>query len=73
MSDETEYLGCGDGGCDIERPRGQHTNGGCKCLRGMRPDALLRLRTAIARDRKRIDELERQLAALHASHDGGAT
>lgn len=24
--------GCGDGHCVIERRRGQHTNGGCKCL-----------------------------------------
>lgn len=22
---------CGDGGCLIERPKGQHTNGGCQC------------------------------------------
>lgn len=24
-------LGCGDGNCCIRRPKGQHTNGGCKC------------------------------------------
>jgi hypothetical protein len=23
--------GCGDGGCVIHRPGGQHTNGGCRC------------------------------------------
>ena len=23
--------GCGDGGCVIVRPVGQHTNGGCRC------------------------------------------
>lgn len=23
--------GCLDGGCQIERPKGQHTNGGCRC------------------------------------------
>ncbi len=23
--------GCGDGGCIVHRPRGQHTNGGCRC------------------------------------------
>jgi hypothetical protein len=22
---------CGDGGCIIKRPIGQHTNGGCRC------------------------------------------
>jgi len=32
-----EYLetigGCGDGGCIILKPVGQHTNGGCRCSR----------------------------------------
>ena len=23
--------GCSDGGCVIQRPKGQHTNGGCRC------------------------------------------
>ena len=23
--------GCSDGGCQIERPQGMHTNGGCLC------------------------------------------
>ena len=23
--------GCSDGGCQIERPKGMHTNGGCRC------------------------------------------
>ena len=30
-----EYLhtigGCGDGYCIIEKPKGMHTNGGCRC------------------------------------------
>lgn len=30
-----EYLsnvgGCGDGNCIIHRPKGMHTNGGCRC------------------------------------------
>jgi hypothetical protein len=25
--------GCGDGGCIIWRPKGMHTNGGCRCSR----------------------------------------
>lgn len=25
--------GCGDGGCVIHRRPGQHTNGGCRCVR----------------------------------------
>lgn len=27
----TAIGGCGDGNCLVERPRGQHTNGGCRC------------------------------------------
>ena len=23
--------GCSDGGCQIEKPKGMHTNGGCRC------------------------------------------
>ena len=33
---------CGDGGCVILRQRGQHTNGGCRCLR--HPDELTLIR-----------------------------
>lgn len=25
--------GCGDGNCLVVRPKGMHTNGGCRCLR----------------------------------------
>lgn len=28
-----EIGGCGDGGCIVVRPQGQHTNGGCRCSR----------------------------------------
>ena len=28
-------IGCGDGGCLVEKPKGMHTNSGCKC--GDRP------------------------------------
>ncbi len=24
-------TGCGDGGCEVAQPTGQHTNGGCRC------------------------------------------
>lgn len=30
----THIGGCGDGGCIVLRPIGQHTNGGCRCLSG---------------------------------------
>lgn len=26
-----EQVGCFDGGCLVKRPKGMHTNGGCKC------------------------------------------
>jgi hypothetical protein len=26
-----EVEGCGDGSCIIQAPKGQHTNGGCRC------------------------------------------
>jgi len=28
-----EIGGCSDGGCIVIRPRGMHTNGGCRCSR----------------------------------------
>jgi len=28
-----EMGGCGDGNCIIVKPRGMHTNGGCRCSR----------------------------------------
>jgi hypothetical protein len=29
-----EHIGgCSDGGCIIKKPRGMHTNGGCKCAK----------------------------------------
>jgi hypothetical protein len=41
--------GCSDGGCVIKRPKGMHTNGGCRCYhdkikaqRMMRAGQLLR-------------------------------
>jgi len=29
----TEMGTCGDGGCVVLKPKGMHTNGGCKCSR----------------------------------------
>lgn len=27
-----DHVGsCGDGGCVVKRPKGMHTNGGCRC------------------------------------------
>jgi hypothetical protein len=49
-----EYLnlaeqvgGCGDGGCVILRPAGQHTNGGCRCPRDLDAGQMMRLRALL--------------------------
>lgn len=35
LADYDAYMlkigGCSDGGCMIDRPKGMHTNGGCRC------------------------------------------
>lgn len=36
-------LGCGDGGCQIRKPTGMHTNGGCQCSPKQFQVALLHL------------------------------
>jgi hypothetical protein len=33
-------LGCGDGNCVIQPPKGMHTNGGCKCAKYFITDVL---------------------------------
>jgi len=45
--DELAELGCGDGGCYIQAPRGMHTNGGCNCIREIR-DVQTRMRVTRA-------------------------
>ncbi len=34
--EELAKIGCLDGGCYIQAPRGMHTNGGCRCLSDIR-------------------------------------
>lgn len=59
-----EHLGCGARNCIIE-PTGGVTHGGaCRCLHGMRPDAMVRLRKAIARDREHLADLGRRIDTL---------
>ena len=50
------YLGCGDGGCVVERPTGMHTNGGCRCLQELPPNKRLRVRLMLERLRKELAE-----------------
>lgn len=37
LAEMDEYLArvgsCGDGGCIVVKPKGMHTNGGCRCSR----------------------------------------
>jgi hypothetical protein len=55
---ELAELGCGDGGCIIQRPLGQHTNGGCHCLEGIRdPGAHMKVFKALHRYRQIVSVL----------------
>lgn len=61
----SEYLGCGDSGCSVEKPTGMATNGGCRCLRdvdaGTRNRILKRIHILSNRAKtltpERVDEL----------------
>lgn len=44
--------GCGDNSCDVARPQGMGTNGGCRCSRGALARALRRLRSSVAKERE---------------------
>lgn len=33
LRDLVDALGCGDSSCIFRKPRGMHTNGGCRCFR----------------------------------------
>ena len=55
-----EYLGCGDGGCVVERPKGMHTNGGCRCLMSLHPDERVRVRASFKRLRSALERATRE-------------
>jgi hypothetical protein len=56
--EELAALACGDGGCIIQRPQGQHTNGGCHCLDAIRdPYARMKVFKALHRYRQIVDVL----------------
>lgn len=55
-------AGCGNHGCFIERPKGQGTNGRCKCLRPLgreNEQVVKRKLTQLEFYERRVDELER--------------
>ena len=44
LAERLEQIGgCGDGDCKVHRRGGQHTNGGCRCLRhdGMKAERVV--------------------------------
>lgn len=80
----SSQSGCMDGGCLVKRPKGMHTNGGCKCHR----DQIVSQRMMYAGERLEIDpshpidgieardetirQLEAQMRALLGKMDGYA-
>lgn len=40
--------GCGDGNCVVMRPRGMHTNGGCRCAKDMNAADVVFVRRLLA-------------------------
>lgn len=57
---ESVAAGCSDGCCVIKRPKGMHTNGGCRCLRDLRPP----MRSAV---RKRLTKLKELAGAMRVA------
>jgi hypothetical protein len=57
-----EYTqGCSDGGCCLRiGPVGQHTNGGCHCLRDLPTELRIKIMRKFAHERARLAELERE-------------
>ena len=63
-----EYLGSGDGGCVIERPKGAHTNGGCKCLQELPPAKRIRVRKRLIDFAKLLHELDEHADMIRESY-----
>ncbi len=55
---------CGDGGCVIGNPGGQHTNAGCRCLIDLLPNDRVKIRMAIIELRKSLKEAEHLIDLL---------
>ena len=45
----SEYLGCGDNGCLIERPKGVGTNGTCRCFNDLPQAKRMRVQKGVMR------------------------
>ena len=64
----TEQLTCGDHSCILDKPTGQGTNGGCRCIAAhMTVDQRMRVQKYIQREKKVRDELLEALEGLAAS------
>jgi len=55
---QTEYLGCGNHSCILEKTKGLGTNGGCSCLRDLRFKQRIRVEKLLKRLREEIEELK---------------
>jgi len=60
----SEFLGCGDSSCKLERPDGMMTNGGCMCLKALSFKDRVRVEKFLLRQQNRIKDLE-----ADAQHD----
>lgn len=55
-----EYLGCGNHGCLIQKPRGQGSNSGCKCIKkDLTSKDILRLKSWVFKVNKLLKELDK--------------
>jgi len=61
---EDKFYGCMDGACIIQRPKGMHTNGGCKCLSELHIRFRPRIRAGIMRLREQRNVLRGRLLSI---------
>ena len=61
MTKPIKPIGCGDNGCEFHRPR-VGTNGGCRCLKHIRPTSeRYEVTTKVRNLRKRLQQMEDSL------------
>lgn len=60
--DLQDIGGCGDGNCCISKPKGQHTNGGCRCT--YYPDNRFKVERALRANQRFVDRLSKIIKGL---------
>ncbi len=63
MSELGDLKGCTDGGCIIKKPKGMHTNGGCRCAREIQ-----RAGEVGRKELMKLQMQEKRIAALESAH-----